>query len=189
MARFTARDFHGSRLALALIFGGRRLTLYEVAKALGKPSGSVQGLLRRMVADHLVLADSDPPVRGTLYELNPEAVSALEEAAESSQPPGLLTDNQRLLAVSGEQGRAEVMGVLDSMALSSAVGWVAQTGAAGDLLIAINPTASDDHINTLVLALEEIGLGCREGVVTRLLSAKDLRDRNRAARARLETAK
>ena len=66
MARFTARDFQGSRLALALIFGGRRLTLYEVAKALGKPSGSVQGLLRRMVADGLVLADSDPPVRGTL---------------------------------------------------------------------------------------------------------------------------
>lgn len=189
MARFTARDFQGPRLALALVLVGVRLTQYEVAKALGKPSGSIHGLLRRMVAAELVLADSDPPTRGTLYELNPEAQPALEEAAEGVQTPGLLARHQRLLSVRGAPGRAEAMRLLDSMALSGAVGWVAETNAADELLIAMNQAADDIQVDTLVLAFEDAGFECREGLVARVMSARELRERVRTARARLEAAK
>jgi DNA-binding MarR family transcriptional regulator len=189
MARFTAHDFQGPRLALALVFGYARLTQYEVAKALGKPSGSVHGLLRRMVADGLVLADSDPPTRGTLYELNPEARAALEEAAEGVQTPGLLERHQRLLHVRGDQGRREIMRLLDSTALSGAVGWVAQTNVANELLIAMNPAADDDLVDTLVYAFEDAGFECREGLVSSVMSASELREHNRTASARAKEAR
>jgi DNA-binding PadR family transcriptional regulator len=188
MARFTARDFHGSRLALALVFSGAQLTLYEIAKALGKPSGSVQGLLRRMVADKLVIADSEPPTRGTLYELNPEALAALEEAAEGTRQPGLLLRGQRLLSVRGDKGRSLAMRLLEPVAISGAVSWVAETNFADELLLAINPDADDLQIHTLVVAFEDAGFSCSEALVANVRSAHELREHNRAVRARAGVA-
>jgi DNA-binding MarR family transcriptional regulator len=171
-----------------LVLGYAQLTQYEVAKGLGKPSGSIHGLLRRMVADGLVLTDSDPPTRGTLYELNPEARQALEEAAEGIQTPGLLERHQRLLTVRGGRGRREVMRLLDSIDLSGAVGWVAQTNAADELLIAMNPEADENQVNTLVVAFEDAGFECREGLVASIMSARELREQNRTVSARVEKA-
>jgi hypothetical protein len=142
-----------------------------------------------MVVDELVLADSDPPTRGTLYELNPEARPALEEAAEGVQTPGLLARHQRLLTVRGDRGRTEVMRLLDSMALSGAVSWVAQTNSGDELLIAMNQAADDDQVNTLVVAFEDAGFVCREGLVASVMSARELREHHRTVRARVEAAK
>jgi hypothetical protein len=180
----TPRDFKGSRLTVGLAVLDQGRTLYEIAKLEGKPSGAYHGLVHRMVADGLLEADSDPPTRGTLYRVRPEAREALLEAAQGAQRPGSLAQHQRLLSVWDGPGRIEAMNLLSSTALSGAVSWVARTNSADELLVAMNPDADDALVDSLVVAFSEAGFKCREGLVAQILSARDLRAHNRKVHAR-----
>jgi hypothetical protein len=178
------RDFDGSRLEVGLSVLDKPRTQYEIAKLQGKPSGSVHGLLRRMLADEQLVADTDPPTRGTLYEVHPQAREALIEAAEGFQKPGCLSEHQRLLTVSGGPGRLRGMEILASSTLAGAVSWVARTNSVDEQLVAMNPDADDSLIDGLVLALANAGFDVREGLVAQIMSARDLRAHNQKAIAR-----
>jgi hypothetical protein len=181
-------DFKGSRLEVGLtVLDGPR-TQYEIAVLQGKPSGSVRGILRRMVDDKLLKADSDPPTRGTLYEIHPDAREALIEAAEGFQTPGSLVEHQRLVAIRDGPGRMTAIRLLSSTALSGAVSWVARTNSADDLLVAMNPDAEGALVDGLVLALEEAGFEVREGLVAEIKSAREMRADNKKAVARSKGA-
>ena len=71
------------------------------------------------------------------------------------------------------------MRLLSSTALAGAVGWVARTNSADELLVAMNPEAEDDLIDSLVLAFIDAGFECREGLVAQIMSASDLRHHNK----------
>jgi len=178
------RDFDGSRLEVGLSVLDQPRTQYEIAKLQGKPSGSVHGLLRRMVADRQLKADTDPPTRGTLYEVHPDARKALVEAAEGFQRPGSLEEHQRLLSVWGGPGRMEAMRLLSSSTLAGAISWVARTNSADEQLVAMNPGADDGLVDALVLALLDAGFVVREGLVAQIMSARELRAHNKKAIAR-----
>lgn len=181
-------DFKGSRLEVGLtVLDGPR-TQYEIAALQGKPSGSVHGLLRRMVEDKLLKADSDPPTRGTLYEVHPDAREALVEAAEGFQVPGSLVEHQRLLAVRNGPGRMTAIRLLSSNALSGAVSWVARTNSADDLLIAMNPDVEGALVDGLVLAFEEAGFDVHEGLVAEIKTAHEMRAEHKKAVARAKAA-
>lgn len=179
-----AKDFRGSRLAIALTIIEVWRSLYEIAKLQGKSSGAVHGVVHRMVADGLLEADSDPPTRGTLYRVPPEAREAVLKAAEGSQQPGSLKQHQRLLIVRGGPGRLKAMEMLGSTALAGAAGWVARVNSADELLVAMNPEADDELVDSLVVALLDAGFKCREGLVAQIMSARDLREHNRKVLAR-----
>ncbi|HEV2858596.1 MAG TPA: hypothetical protein VGW80_09365 [Solirubrobacterales bacterium] len=155
------------------------LTQYEIAKLQGKPSGSVHGLLRRMVNDQLLKADSEPPTRGTLYEVHPDAREALLEAAQGTQRPGTLTQHQRLLSIWGGPGRLKAIELLSSAALSGAVSWVARTNSADEVLVAMNPQADDSLVDAMVHAFLEAGFEVREGQVTQIMSGREMRTYNK----------
>jgi hypothetical protein len=179
-----AKDFRGSRLAIALIVAEVWRPLYEIAKLQGKPSGAIQGVVHRMVADGLLEADSDPPTRGTLYRVPPAATEALLEAAEGVQEPGTLREHQRVLTIRGGPGRVKAMELLGSTALAGAVGWVARINSADDLMVAMNPEAEAELVDSLVAALLEAGFKCREGLVAQIMSGRELREHSRKVLAR-----
>ena len=179
-----AKDYRGSRLAIALTVLEMWRSLYEIAKLQGKSSGAVHGVVHRMVADGLLEADSDPPTRGTLYRVPPEAREALLEAAEGSQQPGSLKQHQRLLNVRGGPGRIKAMTTLSSSALAGAVSWVARVNSADELLVAMNPDAEDELVDSLVIALLDAGFKCREGLVAQIMSGRELREHNGKVLAR-----
>ncbi len=181
-----AQEFRGSRLAIGLAAADAWKSLYEIAKLRGKSSGAIQGVVHRMVADGLLEADSDPPTRGTLYRVPPEAREALLEAAQGHQHPGALSEHQRLLTVRGRPGRIKAMELLSSTALAGAVSWVARTNSADELLVAMNPEAEDELVDSLVVAFLKAGFKCREGLVSQIMSARDLRDHNHKVIARAE---
>lgn len=177
-------EFKGSRLEVGLSVLDQSRTQYEIAKLQGKPSGSVRGVIRRMVEDGQLKADSDPPTRGTLYEVHPDARDALLEAAEGFQQPGSLVEHQRLISVWGGPSRMRATSLLASATLSGAVSWVARTNSADELLVAMNPDADDALVDALVLALTEAGFTLREGLVAQILSAREMRAQNKKAIAR-----
>lgn len=184
-----AKDFKGSRLEVGLTVLDQPRTLYEIATLQGKPSGSLSGLVRRMVADEQLKADADPPTQGTLYEVHPAAREALLEAAEGFQRPGTLVKNQALLSVSGGPGRIAAMRLLGSGALSGAVSWVARINSADALLVAMNPTADVGLVDALFTAFAEDGFEVREGAVTQIMSARETRDHIRKVTARAKGAR
>lgn len=186
MKKVEAKDYRGSRLAIALIVAEVWRSLYEIAKLQGKSSGAIHGVVHRMVADGLLEADSHPPTRGTLYRVPPSALEALYEAAEGFQQPGELKQHQRLLTVRSGPGRIKAMEMLGSTALAGAVAWVARINSADELLVAMNPEVEDDLVDSLVIALQQAGFKCREGLVAQIMSARELREHNRKVLARAE---
>jgi hypothetical protein len=180
----TSAQFHGSRLTIGLAVADVWRSLYEIAKLEGKTSGAIRGVIRRMLADGLLEADSEPPTRGTLYRVPPDALDALLEAAQGLQEPGVLTQHQRLLSVRGGPGRIEAMDLLASTEISGAISWVARTNSVDDLLVAMNPEAEDDLVDALVRALEERGFKCREGLVAQIMSGTDLRNHSKRVSGR-----
>lgn len=182
------QDFKGSRLAIGLALSNGWLTLYELASMLGKTSGAIQGVLHRMVEGGLVEADSDPPTRGTLYRLHSDAAEALREAAELTEKPGSLAEHQRLLWISGGPGRSKALALLASNPLTGSVGWVARTGSEDGLIVAMIPDSDDAMVDSLVFALEEGGFDCREGLVSQIMSAPEMRQHQRRVAKRVRDA-
>lgn len=182
----TARDFHRSRREIGLAVSDTPRTQYEIGKTLGRSSGSISRPLHSMLSDGLLLADPDPPVRGTLYRLNPEARDALEEAAAGALQPGVLVRDQRLLFVQGGEDRMQAMALLAKPSLSGAVAWAARTDASTGLLLAMNPDADDLQVDKLIVALKARGFELREGVTGQITSASELRAHGKALDAVLD---
>jgi hypothetical protein len=160
---------------VALAFADGPRTLYEAAKALGKPTGSIYGLVQRMLADELLLADSDPPVRGTMYELNPAFREALEHSAQGDHIPGVLVRNQRTLTISGGPDRMTAMEILARPTLSGAVAWTARTDSGSGMLLAMATDAEDVQVDRLYAALTKAGFSCQEGVIGQVTTAAEIR--------------
>ncbi|HEY5942018.1 MAG TPA: hypothetical protein VIT89_04065 [Solirubrobacterales bacterium] len=183
------QDFTGSRLEVGLSVLDEPRTQYEIAKLQGKPSGSIHGLLRRMVKDKLLKPDSEPPTRGTLYEVHPDAKDALLEAAQGFQSPGTLTEHQRVLTVWAGPGRSKALELLSSAALAGAVSWVARTNSADEVMVAMNPDGEDSLVDALVLAFAEAGFEVREGLVAQIQSGREMRDHNKRVIARARSVR
>jgi hypothetical protein len=182
------KEIAGSRLEIALSVLDQPRTQYEIAKLQGKKSGAVHGVLRRMVDDRELKASDDPPTRGTLYEVHPEARQAVVEAGEGFQAAGTLTEHQRLISVGGGPGRLQMLRILSSTVLAGAVSWVARTNSLEEQLVAMNPTADAGLVDSLVLALSDAGFEVREGLVTQVMSAGEMRDHVKKAIARAKAS-
>jgi DNA-binding MarR family transcriptional regulator len=171
-------DFRGRRLDLALVFREKR-TAREAARELGTQTGSVYGLIKRMHAEGMLEADSDPapPTRGTQYCLTDDARFALAQALESTQvereDAGRLTEGQHVLIASGA-GVMAVQRVVADPALSAAVAWDAWLGASW--LFAMNPESSFLTLKKLAAALERAGCDCQLGQVDGLEAGGQMRE-------------
>jgi hypothetical protein len=185
---FSARDFRGSRRDLALVFSEKPRTIYEAAKALGRPTGSIYRLVQRMADANLLLADSDPPVRGTMYRLNPEARAALDEAAAGAHATGLLMQGQKLLVVRGGPGRLALQQLLLRPTVAGALAWAA-TVDGGGMLLALAPDAASLQRDKLAVALEQADFKYREIDVGEIFAAGDVRARAQALLEVAETVK
>lgn len=182
----TVEDFRGgSRRDVALVFSESSKTLYEAAKALGRPTGSIANLVKRMHSEGLLTADPDPPVRGTLYRLDPTAHAALEAALTQGQPTGRLQEHQRFLLVEGVSDALLLHRILARPALSAPVEWAAEIDGSGRRLLAMEPNASSLQVEKLLVALTQAGLRCEQRRVGELLGSEELR---RKSVALVETA-
>lgn len=152
-----AERFRGLRLEIATVLIGRRLTLYEAARALGKRSGDIQKTLRSMHAEGVVVCEDEEPERGSRFSLAEEFEQELSEALRADQIPGLIGPDQDflLLAASNHRALDEVFARGD---LSAAVSWGARLGSATSMLVAIAPKASESDYLRLLAALEAAGV-------------------------------
>lgn len=150
-------------------------TAHEAGKALGKPTGSIFGVLRRMHAEGLLIAD-EPPTRGTQYRLSDEARIALLEQAEDDGDIGVLAAGQRLLFVERPARRASALEVLAAESLTAPVAWVAETD--GGWLLALTPDLEDAYpVDRLALAFERADVAVTEMYVAGLRNGRALRNR------------
>jgi hypothetical protein len=171
----SATDFRNrTRREIAAAVSERPRTLYELSKALGKPPGSIAGLVRRMVDERLLDAEPDPPVQGTEYRLNAAAESALEEALGADRTPGRLRGGELLLLVEGDADGRLVYDVLSRRGLSASVGWAAMTERGGWLL-ALAPDGSPVQTERLRVALRRAGLSYAEWRVGHLMAPDEMR--------------
>lgn len=166
----------GSRRELALALSDGPRTAHEVAKTVGKPTGSLFGVLRRMHVEGLLLADTDPPTRGTEYTLAPAAREALREPAHAAATVGLLRRGQQLLIVEQPADQLAAQRVLSLTSLAGSVAWAAEVG--GGWLLAIESEVSGSYpLQRLEAALSVAGISCRQVHVTGVLAGDELRDR------------
>jgi DNA-binding MarR family transcriptional regulator len=170
----TVKDFRGSRLALAetLLEGGKSAS--EIAAALGKPTGSIFGVLKRMVAEGLIIADSGEPQRGTHYLLSPEASTTLEEIQREAPQPGRIAAGQRLIVIDPPDALAAVQRIFAG-ADAQLIEWAIETGAGGWLLA----LRSEDSypVQRLRMAFEAAGAKSREVSAVAILSGEELAKR------------
>ena len=169
-------DFKGRRLGLANVFRDWS-TAKEAAAELGVETGSVFGLIKRMHAEGILAADSDPeePTRGAQYRLTHEARIALEkldEALGGEEEPGHLLDDQRLLIARGET-LTDIEEVLADPALTSAIAWASWLGSSW--LIAMRPDSDGYAWRKLASALERAGYLCERGRIDELQTGRRLR--------------
>jgi len=170
----TAKKLRGSRLALAEILIEDSKSASEIGRSLGKPTGSIFGVLRRMVAEGLVIADTGKPERGTLYALSPEAQQQLEEIHSEAPQPGRIVQGQRLIVVEAPDaptGVQEVFAGPDAQFIE----WAAETGAGG-WLVAL--TSEESYpAQRLRMALEAAGAKSREVLAGNVISGEELLSR------------
>jgi hypothetical protein len=133
-----------------------------------------------MYGDGLLLADSDPPTRGTMYSLAPGARAALEEALAGGASPGRLIPGQRTLIVQGTGDIVALHRVLARTDLSAPVAWAAEIDGAGGTLLGMTQQASSLQVQRLRVAIERAGLVCTQGLVGDVLEADDVRRRAQA---------
>lgn len=170
------RDFRGSRRELVLAFSDGSKTAHEAGRALGRPTGSIFGVLKRMHAEGLLVADTDPPSRGTRYELAPGVREALRDAEAEASAVGTLERGQRLLLVDHPSDPIAAQRALSRESLAGSVAWAAEVG--GGWLLALAPEVSSSYpLQRLEAALSQAGAACRQVHVTDLLDGDELRDR------------
>jgi hypothetical protein len=169
------RSLRGTRRALALAFSDGPRTMNEAARALGKPAGAVYGIVQRMLVEGLLVADSDPPTRGTLYELAAAAQPLLDATDEQEQPIGSLSEGQRLLRVEGDLATVKVQRLFAQRALFGSVAWVAEIDGGHGLLLAMLADTNRSDVQRLAVAFNEAGLRSSHSRISELFGSKELR--------------
>ncbi len=179
-----ARELTGSRRDLAFVLSDGWRTANEAAKELGRPTGSIFGVLRRMHAEGLLEADTDPeePTRGTQYRLRPSHHDVLRESLDERAELGRVAEGQRLLFVERRKGRARASAVLSSSVAAGVIAWGAEMPTGW--LLALVPDASSFRVSQLVVAFEGAGCRCHEAPVDALASGQLLRERAAASAGR-----
>jgi hypothetical protein len=173
------RSLSGSRRALALAFSDGPRTLNEAARRLGKSTSSIYGLAQRMRAEELLIAEDEPPTRGTLYRLADGARPLLEIATDQNPPPGMLLEGQRFVFVWGNTARAAVQRLLADGFLEGVLAWAAEVD--GGLLLAALPETGRNEVQRLATAFNAAGLQSSYGRVGEFIAPKDLRAEARSA--------
>jgi hypothetical protein len=170
-------DFRGSRRELATVLGDGWMTAHEAAVALGRPTGSIFGVLRRMHGDGLLVADSDPdpPTRGTQYRLSDEAKEALSDSMNETGGVGQLAKNQRVLVVERKKSRLAATKVLTEGESAGLILWGAELP--NGWLLVIDPDADVFRVQVLSAAFERTGCRCYEARVDDVHSGPMLRRR------------
>lgn len=124
------RALSGSRRAVAQILYEGTKTASEIADALGRPTGSLFGVITRMVADGVLIANTGEPTRGTRYALAPEVRELLLRDERPPPPePGMLRDRLRLLFVDAPKHMAEAQRLLSTGPTADRIAWIASTGS------------------------------------------------------------
>jgi hypothetical protein len=169
-----AGNFRGLRREVAVALRGRKRTLYETSKALGRRPGDIQRALRQMHAEGQLKASDPKPVRGTLFWFNEEHAEALEVALAEASPPGQITAEQRLLAIVAPQESDPYL-VLERGDLNGAIAWVVEWGGEGELLIGLAPGTPERSAKQLVGALREADIKCTQRRVGEVSDGEQLR--------------
>jgi hypothetical protein len=171
------KDLRGSRRELAVVFGDAWKTPHEVAIALGRPTGSIFGVLRRMHADGLLVSDCDPetPTRGTQYRLSDVASEMLADAPAQVAGVGRLAAGQRLMIVERRKARRPPARVLMDSSTAGLIAWAAEMPDGWVLVMTAD--ADPFRIQRLAVALEKAGCRCREAPVDSVLDGPLLRER------------
>jgi hypothetical protein len=169
-----APNFRGLRLDISVALKGRRRTLYETAKALGRRSGDIQRLVRQMHAERMLEASDPEPTRGTFYWLDERFHEDLEDALRTTQPAGQLAPGQRLMRVHAENSD-RLYEVLQQVDLTASVSWAAECGEDGSWFLALTPEASWLEAEQLQAALRRSGFDCRRDMIGEVLTGDALR--------------
>lgn len=156
----------------------------EVALALKRSTASIGKLFDRMYMDGLLAAVPDPPTRGSVYSLTPEAEHALEEALERPLRPssedgsvGRVEPNGWLLLVEGNDDVVVALNrILANSELTGSVAWAAETDARGGMLLAMSPGTPSSQLHELFVRLTDAGLRCIRIRPSEVYDAHAMRD-------------
>ncbi len=150
------------------------MTASELAQALGKPTGSVFGVITRMVGDGILTADTESPARGTRYSLSVAARQVLRAMDRPPAAPGTIGAGQQLLLIEQPGRITEVQEILAQDWIAGLVVWAVEIG--GGWLLALD-AESTYPTQRLRMALESVGAASRELSARSVLSGQELRDR------------
>lgn len=172
-------ELNGSRRDIALALRDDWKTPHEVARDLGRPTGSLFGVLRRMHGDGLLKADSDPdpPTRGTQYRLSARGEAALDATLAIDANVGSLTENLRLVIVARKKLKPAAQ-VLASPVSAGVIAWAAELP--DGWLLALEPGVDNYRVQTLLSAFEDARCRCWETSIQSLVNGQLLRSRAEA---------
>src|SRR5947207_2675782 len=173
-----AHELKGSRRDLATVLAdGRWSTANETARAMGKPTGAIFGLLRRMHGDGLLEADSETLTRGTQYRLTHSGHVALEEALAEEPIVGQVAPEQWVMVLERTDGTrlTDFQGVVVRTTLSGAIAWGVDVG--WGWLLAFTPGSEPFAVERAAAAFEDAGFRCRFARAMVLLSGNQFRSR------------
>jgi len=178
------RKLRGSRRELAVIFSDGWKTANEAARAIGRPTGSIFGVLRRMHAEGLLESDSetDPPTRGTQYRLSETATVLLAEALADESGVGVLEPGQRVLLVSYRKGFRRAAAVIASSDAAGLIAWGAELS--DGWLLVLSEEVDTFRAQRLLASLEAAGCKCSHSPVDAVLAGAPLRERSERVLAR-----
>jgi hypothetical protein len=178
-----ARQLKGSRRELAAVFGEDWKTAHEVGVALGRPTGSIFGVLSRMHRDGLLISDCEPepPTRGTQYHLSPHAIELLGAEPYDEEGVGQLKRGQRLLVVEHRKGRRRASRILAEGSSAGVIAWGAETPSGWLLVMASD--VDPFRVQELSSDFEAAGCRCVEAPVDAVVAGSLLRGR---AQSRME---
>lgn len=150
------------------------MTASEIAATLDRPTGSFFGVLRRMVADGLLVASTGTPTRGTKYSLSRDVRELLSAMDREAAAIPAVRANQQLVLVDRPESVTAVQRVLAQEWISGLVAWAAETQ--GGWLLALDAESSFPA-NRLGAALEAAGARSRPLRIDDVLAGAELRDR------------
>jgi DNA-binding PadR family transcriptional regulator len=175
-----ARELRGSRRDLAVVLSDDWRTAHEAAKMLGRPTGSIFGVLRRMHSDGLIRADSDPdpPTRGTQYRLTDAGLEVLRDSLAQEVQVGHMAGGRRLLHIERRKSLQAASAVLADAATAGLVDWGAELS--DGWLLALVEDADPHRVHMLHVAFERAGCRCRPSAVDAVIPGTLLRERARS---------
>lgn len=150
-----------TRLNIAAAMRGRRRTLAECARALGKEYGSIDGVFSQMINEQVLEPLPGDAGPSTHYRLAAEEESVVDEAVAVAAAPGWLNDGQVLVEVRADDEVTLRRG-LAHRELTTAVAWVMRlAGTEPAALLVISSRAETVAVDRLAAAPPEVGVRCR----------------------------